>query len=133
LIRGVDGELSRRRWLANALLAAGVLACVALYAWPPAAVSFYPVCPIHEYLHIDCPGCGATRALAALLHGGLGEAMRLNALFVLMLPFGLIGGTECYRRAMRAGEFRWPAPPVPAVYATLTVTAVFMVARNVVH
>jgi len=129
----VDGELSRRRWLANALLGVGVLVCVALYAWPPAAVGFYPVCPIHEYLHIDCPGCGSTRALAALLHGSIAEAMRLNALFVLMLPFGVVGGMECYRRAVRAGEFRWPATPRAAVYAALATAAVFTIARNVVR
>jgi Protein of unknown function (DUF2752) len=131
LIGGAEGELSRRRWLANALLALGVLACAALYVWPPGRTGFYPACPIHEYLHIDCPGCGATRALAALLHGRLGEAMRLNALFVLMLPFGLAGGTECYRRAVRAGEFRWPVAPGAAVYAGLAVAAVFIVVRNV--
>ena len=84
-------------------------------------------------LHIECPGCGATRALAALLRWRLVEAVRLNALFVLLLPFGLGGAAECYRRAMRAGEFRWPKVPVQAVYATLAAAAVFTVVRNVVR
>jgi len=92
--------------LANGLLAAAMLFIATLIAFPPERFSFYPACPIHQYLHIDCPGCGATRALAALLHGRLGDALRLNTLFVLLLPFGLGGAVECYRRAMRAGEFR---------------------------
>ena len=62
-------ELRRRRLLANTFLVAAVLFCTALFAWSPANASFYPLCPIHEYLGILCPGCGATHALAVLLHG----------------------------------------------------------------
>jgi hypothetical protein len=90
----------------------------------------YPKCPIHEYLRIDCPGCGATRALAALLHGHLLDAVRLNALFVLLLPFAIGVAFDCYRRAIRVGEFHWPAIPRPAIYAGLAVAATFMIARN---
>jgi hypothetical protein len=133
LIGGVKVKHGQRWWLANALLAVGFLLCVALYVWPPAQFSFYPACPIHEFLHIDCPGCGATRALAALLRGHLREAMRLNALFVVLLPFGLGVAFECYRRAVRPGEFRWPVLPARALYATMAVAAMFTVVRNLVR
>ena len=95
-------------------------------------MSFYPICPIHQLFGIECPGCGATRALAALLHGHLLEALRLNALFVLLLPAVLAGVAESYRRALRPGAFRWPQPPAPALYATLGAAVVFTIARNVV-
>jgi hypothetical protein len=108
-----------------------MLLCAALYVWPPGRAGFYPVCPIREYLHIDCPGCGATRALAALLHGRLGEAVRLNGLFVLLLPFAVGGAFECYRRAMRQGEFRWPVVPRFVTYAAFAAAAAFTIARNV--
>lgn len=121
----------RRSHLANALFAFALLLCAVLLLYPPARTSFYPACPIREYLHIDCPGCGATRALAALLHGRIVEALRLNALFVLLLPVVLAGAIESYRRALLPGGFSWPQPPVPAVYATLAVAAIFTVARNV--
>jgi len=123
-------RLARRRWLANGVLASALLLAAALMVYPPAQSSFYPACPIHQYLHIDCPGCGATRALAALLRGRLTEAMRLNGLFVLLLPCALAGAMECYRRALRPGEFRWPQPPAPALYATLAAAAIFTIARN---
>jgi len=123
-------RLARRRWLANGVLASALLLAAALMVYPPAQSSFYPACPIHQYLHIDCPGCGATRALAALLRGRLTEAMRLNGLFVLLLPCALAGAMECYRRALRSGEFRWPQPPAPALYATLAAAAIFTIARN---
>ena len=122
--------LSRRSAVAHGLLAAALLLCAALLLYPPARTSFYPACPIHEYLGIDCPGCGATRALAAMLHGQFFEALRLNALFILLLPFALGGAIETYRRALRPGVFRWPQPPPAAVYATLAATLIFTVARN---
>ena len=104
--------------------------CAALLLYPPSHQSLYPACPFHEYLGILCPGCGATRALAALLRGHLTEALRLNPLFVLLLPVALAGAIESYRRAIRPGSFRWPQPPAPALYATLAAAAIFTIARN---
>jgi hypothetical protein len=123
-------RLRRRRILAHALLGASLLLCAALLLDPPSQTSLYPLCPIHRYLGILCPGCGATRALAALLRGHLAAAWRLNALFVLLLPAGVVGAVESYRRALRSETFCWPQPPPAALYATITAAAVFAVVRN---
>jgi hypothetical protein len=115
------------------LLAVALLLCAVLLLYPPGRTSLYPACPIRQYFGIDCPGCGATRALAALFHGRIIEAMRLNAMFVLLLPVALAGAIESYRRALRPGTFRWPEPPAPALYATLAATAIFTVTRNLIR
>ena len=132
---GMDGiasteSLIRRRTIAHTILTATVLLAAALFFFPPTSASLYPACPIHQFLHIDCPGCGSTRSLAALLHGHLREALRQNALFVLLLPFALTAAAKSYRRAIRPGPFRWPQPPASALYATLAAAAVFTLARN---
>jgi hypothetical protein len=114
-------------------LAVVLAVCVVLLVCPPGRMSFYPACPIHQFLGIDCPGCGATRALAALLRGHLMEALRFNALFVLLLPAALAGAIESYRRALRPGQFRWPHLPTPALYATIAAAVIFTVARNVIR
>lgn len=132
-VAALSAGVCRRRILALFLLAAALLLCAALLVYPPTRFSFYPACPIHQFLGIDCPGCGATRALAALLRGHLAEAFRLNALFVLLLPAALAGSVESFRRAIRPGVFHWPQPPAPAVYATLAIAAIFTIARNVVR
>ena len=126
----LEGPLRRRRIFANTLLAAAVLLCAALLLYPPTRYSIYPLCPIHQYFGILCPGCGATRALAALLHGHLTEALHLNPLFVLLLPVALFLAMKSYHRAVRPGTFRWPQPPTPALYATLVAAAFFTIARN---
>lgn len=126
-------SLRRRRIVAHLALAATLAVCAVLLIWPPARMGFYPACPFHQLLGIDCPGCGATRALAALLRGHLNEALQLNALFVLLLPAALAGAIESYRRSLRPGPFRWPQPPAPALYATIAAAVVFTVARNMIR
>jgi hypothetical protein len=126
----LDPICNRRKLIANALFAAAVLTCAMLLLYPPTRSTLYPACPIRQLLGIDCPGCGATRALAALLHGHLHDAIRLNALFILLLPFALAFAFESYRRAFRPGRFLWPQPPASALYASLAATAIFTIARN---
>jgi hypothetical protein len=128
-------SVMERRRLAHLILAAvlfsAVVAAVILYRFPPVEYGFYPVCPVYEYLHLECPGCGTTRALAALLHGKLAEAWRLNALAVgFVLPLAAGYGVLAYVRAVRGGAFRWPQVPTPAMVAGVGVIAVFTVLRN---
>jgi Protein of unknown function (DUF2752) len=122
--------ITRRRRVAHLLLAAALAGCALLLRFPPERYGFYPQCPIHQYLHLECPGCGATRALAALLRGRINEALHLNALFVLLLPFALVFAVTCYRRALAPVAFRWPRFPAPAIFATVALAASFMLARN---
>jgi len=103
------------------------LAAAALLYLPPAQYSFYPQCPIYRSLHLLCPGCGTTRALAVLLRGHLGEALHLNALTTLMIP---IAAGYAVRRFVRREALQWPRLPSGVIYAMLGVTAVFTIARN---
>lgn len=66
-----------------AVTAAGIAATV--FFFNPAAHKFYPVCQFHRLTGLNCPSCGMTRALYALLHGDFSTALRDNALLV----FGL--------------------------------------------
>ena len=122
--------LTGRRVVAHSLAIAAMLSLALLAIDPPTVSSFYPGCPIHEYFGILCPGCGATRAIAAFLRGQLLQAIRLNALIVLLLPCLIAIGVTSYRRALRPERFRWPQLPPLAVYGCLAVTAVFTMARN---
>jgi hypothetical protein len=101
-----------------------------LLRFPPAQNSFYPECPIYESLHLQCPGCGATRALAAVLHGNFNEAMRLNALTTLLLPIATIYGFGWYWRFVRHEVDHWPQMPSVAIYAALATAMIFTVVRN---
>jgi len=58
-----------------------------LYLVDPNRQAVYPSCLLYQTTGIYCAGCGATRAMHALLHGRVIEALHDNALFVLALPF----------------------------------------------
>jgi hypothetical protein len=121
--------------VANILRAAApplfvAFAAATLLRLPPAQNSFYPQCPIHEYLHLQCPGCGATRALAALLSGHLSEAIHFNALVTLLLPFFAVYVALCYYRFVRQKSLRLLHPSPAAIYAALALATVFTAIRN---
>ena len=120
-----------RRVQATAALMTLVAAVVAM-ALHPQIAALIPACPVRENLGLLCPGCGASHALLALLHGDVGAALRANALFVVLLPFAAVFAVWSYARAMRAGEFCWPRVPVSVLGLVMALTAVFTIGRNVI-
>lgn len=116
--------------LAAALLgvtAAGLAALV--FFFDPATHHFYPVCQFHRLTGLNCPGCGMTRALHALLHGEVAVALHDNALLVcglIALPargLWLAASKSGGRPAAEWLPIRW-------LWPLLTVVLVFTVLRN---
>jgi hypothetical protein len=116
------------RAVAPLAVVGGVAAVLLIF--PPARYSFYPECPIYKYLHVECPGCGTTRALAALLRGHVAEAFRWNALTTVLAVPGAVYAGSCYRRFLERRPLFPAQPPAAAVYAGLAVAVLFGVARN---
>lgn len=124
-------DTRRHAHLALAAVVSGItLVSVVLYKFPPESYGFYPPCPFHAVTGLLCPGCGATRAVAALVHGNLAEAMHWNGLFVVLLPMLLVYLAISYIRAIR-GLQAMPVP-TPAVATLLAVSISFGILRNLV-
>lgn len=126
-------ERQRRAHTSLGYASAGIAASVTvLYKFPPRTAGFYPVCPVHAYTGLLCPGCGATRALAALLHGHLAQALALNSLVTLLLPVVLLYCAETYRRTAfgQSGEPARPRVPRAIVAGLLVIAAMFTAVRN---
>jgi hypothetical protein len=100
-----------------------------VFFFDPGTHGFYPACAFHNLTGLNCPGCGATRALYALLHGNFSAAMRDNALFVLALAALAVW-------VGRFGILKWQHQPaslnVPptVLWAFLFLAVIFGVARN---
>jgi hypothetical protein len=113
--------------LVVAVVAAGIAATV--FFFNPRTHGFYPVCQFHRLTGLNCPGCGMTRSLYALLHGDFSAALRDNALFLggLALLAGRAGwwGVENFL-GRKHGQFfpaRW-------LWPLLAVALGFTVLRN---
>ena len=96
-----------------------------VFFFNPTQNDFYPVCQFHRLTGLNCPGCGMTRALYALLHGNVLAALRDNALFVAGIIF----------LAARGAWFWWQRPaaeflPARWLWIFLLVALVFTVLRN---
>jgi hypothetical protein len=52
----------------------------------PLTSPFAPPCLFTAIFGVRCPGCGSLRALHALAHGDLAEALAFNAPLVVALP-----------------------------------------------
>ncbi len=97
------------------LLAAAVFFCaiVALvfFVFDPTKVALFPPCMFHKFTGLDCPGCGAQRALHELLHGNLIAALRLNTMFILSLPlvawFGPLWSWRAWHRLPLKVNPKW--------------------------
>jgi hypothetical protein len=121
------------RMKAHAVAIGFIGALAVLYRFPPEVYHFYPQCPVFRYLHMYCPGCGATRALAALLHGRLVEALHYNALVVFLLPPVLYVLVKTYARILRGESFAWPEIPVAGIKLVLLAGFLFAILRNTLH
>jgi hypothetical protein len=100
-----------------------------IFFFNPATHTFYPVCWFHQSTGLNCPGCGATRALYALLHGEWRTALRDNALFVAgMIALAMRGSWFAANRlrGRRNGEFF----PAQWLWPLLALALVFTVLRN---
>ncbi len=112
------------------LLVAGLGACAYIKLVDPNHSAAYPQCPTKMLTGLDCPLCGATRAVHSLIDGNLVGAMGHNLLFVLSLPllvYAFVAWTST-----RMGR---PMKPLPVnnprvIISVGVVLVVFAVVRN---
>jgi hypothetical protein len=118
--------------ISGLLMAVGMAtAGVILFWFDPAKSSFYPTCLFHKYTGWNCPGCGSTRAMHALLHGQFGAALRDNILLIGSLPFA---GYFFIRHLVGWASGRpvpWPVVRGRQLVLVLAVLTVFTVLRNI--
>ena len=100
-----------------------------VFFFDPGTHRFYPVCLFHQLTGLNCPGCGATRSLYALLHGNFLLALKDNALFIftgaVLAARGAWFAAKYFLR-QAAGQFISPK----MLWAFLVVAAIFTVLRN---
>ena len=112
-----------------ALGAAFAGAGAVVFFFNPGTHGFYPICLFHKLTGWNCPGCGGTRSLYALLHGNFALALTDNALLVFLLPAMALRGAWFGMKKMLGqpvGQFF----PTKCLWPVLAVAVVFTVLRN---
>lgn len=87
-------------------------------------------CPFHALTGLDCPGCGSTRALAALVNGDIPRTVDHHALILVALLLLAAAWVAALRTAVTGTPQRHPLVANRAAVLSLIVIAVFTVVRN---
>lgn len=89
-------------------------------------------CPFYTLTGLYCPGCGSGRAVQALYHGHVVQAVRYNTLLpVLGLPAFAVLAHEYLRIVFPALKLRPVYISQPVVKAVIVIVIGFWVLRNV--
>lgn len=83
---------------AECLLAGAACLLGMMWWFPPGSHGFWPGCSFHLWTGLLCPGCGGTRAMSALVHGQVREALEWNALVVMLVPAAIVALGVCWVR-----------------------------------
>lgn len=100
-----------------------------VYFFDPSTHSFFPACMFHAATGLYCPGCGATRALYALLHGNFLLALKDNALFMATLAVLAVWSVRFLLRKLKSQPTTLNLSP-KFLWGVLVAAMVFAVLRN---
>jgi Protein of unknown function (DUF2752) len=126
------GPSTRTQIIAMTCVCAGASAF--LFAVDPSRHAVYPQCLLYNATGLYCAGCGATRALHALLHGRVLTALHDNVLFIALLPLLIFTLGSYLAKAWRGDT--WPAIHIRADrllgrgIGLFLLIAAFMILRN---
>jgi len=131
--QAVPPKISARNPLplfASVVLAVAILGAGAVeFFFNPYHRGFYPVCLFHKLTGLNCPGCGMTRALHALLRGQFLRALHDNALFVFTLAAVAVWWVRFAILKIKNKNATLNVPP-GVLWVFLVVAVVFGVLRN---
>ncbi|MGL4328243.1 MAG: DUF2752 domain-containing protein [Tannerellaceae bacterium] len=115
------------------LLSLALTGLLAYYLFNPAEQLLFPKCPFLLLTGWQCPGCGSQRAIHDLLHFQIMDALRMNFLVVLAIPYIMLA---LYCEWMRTKSVR-----IERIYrllygskASMTIAILFilfMIIRNI--
>lgn len=114
-------------------LAVVAVTLVAVYFFnDPSHSSWFPRCVFYVTTGYRCPGCGSQRAIHALLHGQVWQAVRFNALFVVSLPLIAVLLAAEWHRALRGTSWLQRKLNTAAVaWGYAAVAVLWTILRNV--
>lgn len=120
--------LRKRRIIVAAAITVAATVLTIYYVADP-STAHMPQCTFKLITGLDCPGCGSQRALHALLHGHIAEAMAFNPAVSILIPLGVLYAfaewTDKYPRLRHALLSK------PAVYTILSMLVLWTVFRNI--
>ena len=136
---GTPGERQAAEYLLGRCEALGVKAWLEAFPVPMGEIEEAEVladgksipCVFYELTGLYCPGCGSGRAVCALLHGRLREAVGYNVLLFILGPPAVVILLREYARLVFPGlKLRPVSLPQPVILACTAAVLLFWLLRN---
>ena len=119
-----------RRWQRVLLALAAPAAAGLLYAYERSGAEL--ACPFYRLTGLYCPGCGSGRAVRALLHGHLLQALSYNYLLdLLLVPALCVCAWEYLRLLFPGAGLRPVFVPQRVTFGCLVLVCSFWILRNI--
>ncbi len=87
-------------------------------------------CPFYLVTGLRCPGCGISRALAALLHGDAHTFLEYNLFSPIIVLYLLFVGAIATGNYIARGKFVYRPPYLAVDIGVLVATLLWWIARN---
>ncbi len=115
------------------IITATVLIVALLYFFVDARKGdFFPHCPFNSLTGLYCPGCGSQRAISALLHAEVLQAINFNVLMVFSLPLIIYSAVIYVLNAIRDKQVQQKIFYSPLfVKSFLVIVIAFWILRNI--
>ena len=118
------------RAFALASAVGAISALVAIRQINPSGSNILPVCPFHAITGLNCPGCGATRGIHALLNGDILTALHFNAMLIIFVPLMIYGIVALAMFGLRGRGLPVPRFAAQGVWVFLILMLAFGIIRN---
>ncbi|HOO57432.1 MAG TPA: DUF2752 domain-containing protein [bacterium] len=93
---------NRRKIIALAYIAVIVFVPAAFALIPTTTIEHGPtLCLFKLIFGIECPGCGMTRAVSAVMHGNIAAAIEYNPLVLPAFPLLVIVAAKTFLKQLR--------------------------------
>jgi len=111
-----------------------VVGAVMLFYLDPVKYKFMPKCLFKLVTGLSCPGCGFQRAMHALLHGNIIEAIKYNLFLTIGIPylFSLLFANVVLKGERQLKVLSILEGPQMAWFYVISFTIWFIV-RNILH
>jgi hypothetical protein len=119
------------RIFAGAAVIGGIVGTIIIRQNDPVTAGFFPQCPLHAMTGLNCPGCGMTRGVHALLNGDILSALHFNALLPFILFIGGYFLVSLFLVAVRGRGLSVKGLPPFAMWSFLIIGITFSILRNI--
>lgn len=109
------------------------LVCAVVFAVDPTHAAWMPKCAFHAFTGWQCPGCGFTRALHALLHGHPLQALSYNYFFIISIPLAIGVAFTTWSDSQLASKLRPIVQSRPVILGYVVLFFAWWIARNLLQ